>query len=285
MIVTHEKTVILGFVFSAIAMFLLMAAGMEYYFFSLQTNRLIDLQNEYHVYIASLKDILHRYHEQHSNETPCDDFILINRDPFYLLQTTTDYFKAHDIEGFSSLQTQFDIIQDDTAIVPVNPVYKAPIKKSKTSKRVLQNTKNYAALHALFSWPIEPDRFWLSSPFGPRRKKDGSRGFHYGIDLAALKGTPVVAAAAGVVMQAGYVVGFGNTIVIKHNNRFSTRYAHLDKIMVSKAKHVTPTTIIGLVGETGHIRKRTKDGSHLHLELYDAGKPINPLNLLPPLYR
>lgn len=270
--------------FSVVAAVLLVAVGVEYHFFSQETAKLIDLQNEYHVYIASLKNILHRYHELHSNETPCDDFIPINRDPSYLWQTTADYFKAHDIEGFSLLQTEFDIIQEKNTIITAKPSYKISQKKSNTNKRT-NSVKNYSALNELFSWPIEPNRFWLSSPFGPRRKKDGSRGFHYGIDLAAFKGTPVMAAGSGVVIQAGYVVGFGNTIVIKHNNRFSTRYAHLDKIMVNKGKQVTPTTTIGLVGETGHIRKRTKDGSHLHLELYDSGKPINPLNLLPSLYR
>lgn len=270
-------------VVAGIMITLLVLTGNQYRFFCAQAVTLVTLQDEYRAYIATLKNVLHNYYETHSDEDICCDFIPINRAPTYLWESTLDYFKANSLDGFTNLYEQFDIV-----------VAQKPLKKdvSVSSDRIKKNQKKNkntvhsraTSLYTLFSWPIERERFWFSSPFGPRRKKDGSRGFHYGIDMAALKGTSVMAAGSGVVTQAGYAAGFGNTVVIKHTNRFSTRYAHLDKIMVSKGKQVTNQTVIGLVGETGYIRKRTKDGSHLHFEVYDAGKPIDPLLTLPSLY-
>ena len=132
----------------------------------------------------------------------------------------------------------------------------------------------------LFTWPIDRSQFWLSSLFGKRKKPNGSWGFHSGIDMAALKGTPVKAAAGGTVIEARYAQGYGNTVVIKHNNKYKTRYAHLDKIIAKKGQKVSRGQLIGKVGDTGFVRKSGKDASHLHFELYAFGKKINPLYLI-----
>src|ERR1051325_11399402 len=81
-----------------------------------------------------------------------------------------------------------------------------------------------------FAWPIDRSQFWLSSPYGPRRNPNRTRGFHWGIDMAAIKGTTVSAVASGTVVEAGFNKGYGNTIVIKHNDKYRTRYAHLHRI-------------------------------------------------------
>ncbi len=61
------------------------------------------------------------------------------------------------------------------------------------------------------------------------RKIKGKWKFHTGLDMAAVKGTPVLAAGAGIVTQALYQPGYGNTLIITHNKKFKTRYAHLAK--------------------------------------------------------
>lgn len=132
-----------------------------------------------------------------------------------------------------------------------------------------------------FILPIERSKFWLSSYFGMRKEPNGTRRFHYGIDLAALKKTPVMAAADGIVEEVNDdPIGYGKNILIKHDKGYKTRYAHLDSIAVKKEQTVYAGTIIGRVGDTGNVRKQGRDASHLHFELYELGKRVNPLYFL-----
>ena len=128
-----------------------------------------------------------------------------------------------------------------------------------------------------FEWPIDRSQFWISSFYGSRRKPDRTWGFHHGIDLAAIKGTPVNAACDGVIVEAGNNKGYGNTIVIMHNKKYRTRYAHLHRIYVRIGQTVTSGQCIGAVGDTGLVRKRGRYASHLHLEVYVFGKRVNPI--------
>jgi murein DD-endopeptidase MepM/ murein hydrolase activator NlpD len=157
------------------------------------------------------------------------------------------------------------------------------IKKADT-KRVriptMAHVKRKNAKNAFFDWPIDLNKFWLSSVYGMRKHPRGGKRFHYGIDLAALRGTPVEASAAGVVIQAQYVAGYGNNIIVKHNNKYKTRYAHLHKIYVKKGQKVKQGQKIGAVGATGYVRKSGRDASHLHFEIYADGRHVNPLKYL-----
>lgn len=145
-----------------------------------------------------------------------------------------------------------------------------------TRKTVILSTES-------FGWPLKIGSFWISSLFGPRKKKDGSLGFHTGIDLAAPKGTPIYASRSGKVLQAQDIPGYGKTIVMEHETKFKTRYAHLDKIHVSKGSWINKYSIIGEVGDTGFVRKEGLDGSHLHFEVYEYEKQVNPMQFLPKL--
>lgn len=157
--------------------------------------------------------------------------------------------------------------------------------KMKTGAVIRPTTANTAwrnlQREPLFSWPVEPSAFWVSSLFGPR-KLGGKRGFHAGIDLAAVRGTPVYAAGAGIITEAAYSSGYGNYIVIAHNRKYKTRYAHLDKIHVCVGDSVCAGDCIGRVGATGYVRKSRRGGSasHLHFEVYMKGKPVNPFYFL-----
>lgn len=126
-----------------------------------------------------------------------------------------------------------------------------------------------------FTVPLERGTFWLSSPFGPRRKKNGVWAFHYGLDMAAPHGTPVKAVAHGVVIEACRSRGFGNTVVVSHSNKVQTRYAHMSRIDVIVGETVEQGQRIGRVGNTGNTRGR--NGVHLHIEVLLYGKRVNPL--------
>lgn len=119
-------------------------------------------------------------------------------------------------------------------------------------------------------WPVAGS---VSSPFGPR----GGR-MHHGIDIPAPPMTPITAAAAGVVRQAGHVAGYGLTVTLDHPDGTATLYAHQAKLGAAVGDAVTAGQVIGYVGSTG---SSTTD--HLHFELHDAsGIPVDPLPALPP---
>jgi len=144
--------------------------------------------------------------------------------------------------------------------------------KKKNSQDVISDYK--------FHWPLELHHFWLSSLFGARKKANGKPGFHYGIDLAAMKGTPIKAAASGTVIQAQYVPGYGNNILIQHNKYYRTRYAHLNRMNIAVGQKVLQGKKIGEVGDSGSVRKSGRDASHLHFEIYHNGSHVNPLRYL-----
>lgn len=97
---------------------------------------------------------------------------------------------------------------------------------------------------------------------------------HLGVDYAAPQGTPVRNVGLGVVESAGTMGGYGNAVVIKHNNGHSTVYAHLSKMLVKRGQSVAQGQTIGLVGATGWAT-----GPHLHFEFRVNGKHQDPLLL------
>lgn len=96
---------------------------------------------------------------------------------------------------------------------------------------------------------------------------------HPGIDLHAPEGTPILAAAKGVVSYAGWKSGYGYTVEIDHGFGFMTRYAHASKLLVRKAQRVVRGEVVAQVGQTG-----TATASHLHYEVWVGGKAKNPLD-------
>lgn len=98
-----------------------------------------------------------------------------------------------------------------------------------------------------------------------------------------MRGNPVKVVADGVVLEASYSpAGFGNTVLVEHNNKYKTRYAHLHTIKVKVGKKVKQGDCVGTVGSTGlTVSVHGKDPSHLHFEVYAHGKRINPMYLLP----
>ena len=127
--------------------------------------------------------------------------------------------------------------------------------------------------------PLRRHDFVLTSPFGDRRNPfTKNRDFHAGIDMAALRGVPVRAPAAGEVLFAGRYslqrsVGwwrYGNLVILGHGDHFRTVFGHCDELRVSRGDRVSQGQVIATVGSTGmstsphlhyEVRRRTEDGS------------------------
>ena len=96
-----------------------------------------------------------------------------------------------------------------------------------------------------------------------------------GIDIKAGKGTEVRCVFSGVISTITYISGFGNTLILDHNNGYYTVYAHLDEIFVKKFQVVDAGSVLGTVGDSGSL-----EGSMLHFEIYGNSKPLNPAKWL-----
>ena len=119
-------------------------------------------------------------------------------------------------------------------------------------------------------WPVHGR---LASGYQWRRDPiTGGRQFHSGIDVAAPRGTPILAAADGVVKEARRMGGYGNCVVIDHGNGLETLYAHMSRMHVKPGDPVGRADLIGEVGSTGR-----SVGPHLHYEIHENGVKVNPL--------
>ena len=117
------------------------------------------------------------------------------------------------------------------------------------------------------AWPAQGA---VTSPFGQRWGR-----MHTGIDIGSSAGAPIVAAAAGTVLVAGWVDGYGNTVVIDHGGGIATLYGHQSIIAVAVGQAATQGQVVGAVGSTGH-----STGPHLHFEVRVNGSPVDPLGYL-----
>jgi len=116
-------------------------------------------------------------------------------------------------------------------------------------------------------WPVAGP---VTSGFGARWGR-----MHEGIDIAVGSGTPVYAAAAGTVIHAGWLGGYGNLVVIDHGNGLSTAYAHNSSFVVGPGASVGKGFVIALSGNTGN-----SSGPHVHFEVRVNGAPVDPLGYL-----
>ena len=96
---------------------------------------------------------------------------------------------------------------------------------------------------------------------------------HQGVDIDGEKNDPIFAAAKGEVIERGRHEAYGRYIVIKHNEKLQTKYAHLRKILVKKGEKVKKGQKIGKMGKSGWTT-----GYHLHFEIFKNGEKVNPLD-------
>ncbi|GAA3450102.1 M23 family metallopeptidase [Dactylosporangium matsuzakiense] len=116
-------------------------------------------------------------------------------------------------------------------------------------------------------WILPLHNYTLTSFYGERWGR-----LHPGVDLGAATGTPFVAAAAGKVILCRWNAGYGNNIMIDHGGGIVTVYGHASKLLCKEGQQVKAGDRLALVGNTGH-----SFGSHLHFEVRDNDKPIEPL--------
>ncbi|WP_153102006.1 M23 family metallopeptidase [Paraburkholderia hayleyella] len=143
---------------------------------------------------------------------------------------------------------------------------------SATLSALEQATTSHAVAYAAFPGRVPVADARLGSPFGNRLDPfNHNLHFHSGIDLAAPSGTPIRAAAGGLVIFSGQRSGYGNTIEIDHGNGLVTRYGHASKLIARVGDLVLPQQHVADVGSTGR-----STGPHLHFEVLVNGTPTDP---------
>jgi murein DD-endopeptidase MepM/ murein hydrolase activator NlpD len=119
-----------------------------------------------------------------------------------------------------------------------------------------------------FEWPVEGKILLAFGPAGKGERNDG-------INIEAAAGTPIHAAAAGEVTYAGKLKGYGNLVLIRHDDGYVTAYAHAQSIIVSVGDRVDRGDVIGLSGRSGDVAQ-----PQLHFEIREGTKPLDPKPLL-----
>ncbi len=273
-----------------------------------QARAIVALQTEYKNYVVSVRRLLRGSTlakerqvrdgtDEKKNSSRERNIALVNRCAAYVRKSSLAYYKQHKMAAELKRIAPHEWLSYTSKILAEQAskadAGRAKVRrrknKHKRRRRVFTVCRRHPVNHGMrttvgsakpFSWPLDPSRFWLSSLFGPRKNPRGWK-FHRGLDMASVRGTPVKAAAAGFVVEARHDArGYGKMVLVDHGNGYQTRYAHLDKILVSLGQHVERGFVIGRVGATGAVRSKSYDGSHLHFEVCQAGRAINPLPLL-----
>lgn len=159
----------------------------------------------------------------------------------------------------------------------LDSIYAKTKKSGKQTQRHSRIDKSPDQLDITFdgkmTWPVKySNKIRLSSQFGFRWGRK-----HKGIDLSGPTGTPVYSVESGKVIYAGNSMrGFGNLIIIEHQNGLSSYYAHNSKLKVRKGARVNKGYKIALMGSTGR-----STGTHLHFEVRKGRVAVNPCLFLP----
>lgn len=170
-------------------------------------------------------------------------------------------------------QKIFDFNMLETALLEEGNRLVIPGAKTLTGKvekepAVLTLASRGGAQAPVFRWPLLGT---VTSYYGMR-----AGGFHFGLDIAAPYGTEVVSAASGIVEFTGVQRGYGLMLTVDHGNGWSSLYAHNSSLLVSKGQRVSAGTPVAKVGASGNAT-----GPHLHLEIMQHGKKLDPMGYLP----
>ena len=149
----------------------------------------------------------------------------------------------------------------------------SPSLSKATMEVPLQLAQNYstAETEVGWLWPVPTSRT-ITSLFGNRNiALYGFERMHTGIDIHAATDVDVLATQSGTVLVSTFDNGWGHYIIVNHGDNIVSLYAHLNARTVKRGESVTRGQVIGKVGNTGF-----SEAPHLHFELRESGKPINP---------
>ena len=154
-------------------------------------------------------------------------------------------------------------------------IYAFPFKQNASNKKVDYYDEDGKTLKNFFlKAPLKSIN--ITSKFSKRRFHPVQMRFkaHNGTDYAAPTGTPIMTTASGVVEKAGYSLGNGNYVKVKHDETYATQYLHMSRILVRRGQHLTQGQVIGKVGSTG-----LATGPHVCYRFWKNGKQVDALKL------
>lgn len=160
----------------------------------------------------------------------------------------------------------------DRLFLPDTSMRRVPARTRPATIPATRHVRRHTQTASSFKiqWPMKGH---ITSGFGKRNNPfNGKPQFHYGIDISAVQGTPVAAAADGIVIFSGWKVGYGNTMIVRHSGGYVTVYAHHSKNLAKEGTPVKAGDIIAKSGQTGNVT-----GAHLHFELRKYLTPLNPM--------
>ena len=165
-----------------------------------------------------------------------------------------------------SVPSQEAIAEQPAVTKPVTPAVPVPVAPvAKPAPQGVKGVKGAGGEVKVWLWPSTG-----------RVTRGYSQSVHKGIDIAGARGDPIVAVAAGKVVYAGTgIVGFGELLIIKHNDVYLSAYGHNDRLLVSEGEEISAGQKIAEKGSSG------TDTVKLHFEIRKEGKPIDPQRLLP----
>ena len=166
-----------------------------------------------------------------------------------------------------SRESREEYLSEVEALLAESAALAARIQAAQQSTQGVGTTGTGAPSSAGLIWPCDGV---VVSGFGMRWGR-----MHEGIDIGCGYGTPNRAAAAGTVIYAGWLGGYGNLVVVDHGNGLSTAYAHASSILVRVGQVVSQGQTVSLVGSTGN-----SSGPHLHFEVRVNGVAVDPLGYL-----
>lgn len=170
-------------------------------------------------------------------------------------------------------EAQYLTIKNKRQVNPDND----DMKRINSEKQRIAKAKSHWREHNSITIDfIKPAEGPYSSPFGLKRFFNNQpRRPHSGLDIAAAKGTPIIAPAAGIVINTGNYFFNGNTVFIDHGQGLITMYCHMDSISTEEGTEVQPGDKIGEVGLTGRVT-----GAHLHWSVILNNTTVDPLLFL-----
>ena len=187
---------------------------------------------------------------------------------FHIVQKGENLYRISKTYGIAlSRLVEINDIKDPSRIYIGEALY-IPDATKQLPIPMIQETSPWVSPERSFIWPVSGS---ISSHFGEKR----SHHYHSGLDIRSPYGTPIHVSRSGVVIFSGYQRGYGRTVIVDHQDGFSTLYAHNSKNLVNVGDRVSQGDVIAKVGTTG-----IASGSHVHFEIRIDDMAVDPLPYL-----